>query len=105
MSAKRNNSPTVEQPLEKAVEVAQSVNSEPMTLEAVRRDLNGMKGKKFWRSLDELANTAGVSGRGGARVSLGGAGVGRSRFAARLPEIDGRVDGAGRPGWLHQAAR
>jgi molybdopterin-containing oxidoreductase family iron-sulfur binding subunit len=30
---------------------------EPMTLEAVRRELSGTKGKKYWRSLDELANT------------------------------------------------
>ena len=30
---------------------------EPMTLAAVRRELKGMKGKKLWRSLDELANT------------------------------------------------
>jgi molybdopterin-containing oxidoreductase family iron-sulfur binding subunit len=29
-----------------------------MTLDAVRRELSGTKGKKFWRSLDELANTA-----------------------------------------------
>ncbi len=28
-----------------------------MTLEAVRRELKGAKGKKYWRSLDELANT------------------------------------------------
>ncbi len=31
--------------------------SQPMTLEAVRRELSGAKGKKYWRSLDELANT------------------------------------------------
>jgi molybdopterin-containing oxidoreductase family iron-sulfur binding subunit len=30
---------------------------EPMTLEAVRRELKGVKGKKYWRSIDELANT------------------------------------------------
>jgi molybdopterin-containing oxidoreductase family iron-sulfur binding subunit len=64
MSAKRNNSPAVEQPVEKSLGGAQqSANSEPitvepMTLDAVRRDLSGMKGKKLWRSLDELANTA-----------------------------------------------
>jgi len=29
----------------------------PMTLEAVRAELKGVKGKKFWRSLDELADT------------------------------------------------
>ncbi len=31
--------------------------SEPMTLDQVRLKLNGVKGKKFWRSLDELADT------------------------------------------------
>src|SRR5580700_3862182 len=30
---------------------------EPMTLDAVRHELKGVKGKKYWRSLDELANT------------------------------------------------
>jgi molybdopterin-containing oxidoreductase family iron-sulfur binding subunit len=68
MSAKRKNSPAVEQPMEKVVNGApQPSNSEPiapepmtvepMTLEAVRRELSGTKGKKYWRSLDELANT------------------------------------------------
>jgi molybdopterin-containing oxidoreductase family iron-sulfur binding subunit len=58
MSAKRKNSPVVEKPMEKAVNGAQRPsNSEPMTLEAVRRELSGTKGKKYWRSLDELANT------------------------------------------------
>ena len=31
---------------------------EKMTLEQVRAELKGAKGKKYWRSLDELANTA-----------------------------------------------
>jgi molybdopterin-containing oxidoreductase family iron-sulfur binding subunit len=63
MSAKRNNSPAVEQPIESAVSAAQDAANaapallEPMTLEAVRRELKGVKGKKYWRSLDELANT------------------------------------------------
>jgi molybdopterin-containing oxidoreductase family iron-sulfur binding subunit len=29
----------------------------PMSLEAVRQELKGVKGKKYWRSVDELANT------------------------------------------------
>ncbi|MGA2752790.1 MAG: TAT-variant-translocated molybdopterin oxidoreductase [Terracidiphilus sp.] len=68
MSAKRKNSPAVEQPMGKAVNGAQQPASsepmaveratpEPMTLESVRRELKGTKGKKYWRSLDELANT------------------------------------------------
>jgi molybdopterin-containing oxidoreductase family iron-sulfur binding subunit len=35
-----------------------SATAGPMTLAEVRRDLKGVKGKKFWRSLDELADTA-----------------------------------------------
>jgi molybdopterin-containing oxidoreductase family iron-sulfur binding subunit len=30
----------------------------PMTLAAVREELKGVKGKRYWRSIDELANTA-----------------------------------------------
>jgi MoCo/4Fe-4S cofactor protein with predicted Tat translocation signal len=30
----------------------------PMTLAEVRQELKGVKGKRFWRSVDELANTA-----------------------------------------------
>ena len=30
----------------------------PMTLAAVRSELNGLKGKRYWRSVDELADTA-----------------------------------------------
>jgi MoCo/4Fe-4S cofactor protein with predicted Tat translocation signal len=30
----------------------------PMTLDEVRQELKGVKGKKYWRSIDELANTA-----------------------------------------------
>jgi molybdopterin-containing oxidoreductase family iron-sulfur binding subunit len=30
----------------------------PMTLDAVRAELKGVKGKRYWRSLDELADTA-----------------------------------------------
>ncbi|HUD56492.1 MAG TPA: TAT-variant-translocated molybdopterin oxidoreductase, partial [Terracidiphilus sp.] len=29
----------------------------PMTLDQVREELKGTKGKKYWRSIDELANT------------------------------------------------
>jgi len=30
----------------------------PLTLEQVRQELKGVKGKRFWRSIDELADTA-----------------------------------------------
>ena len=36
---------------------AQDDNSGGMTLEQVRSKLNGVKGKKYWRSIDELAGT------------------------------------------------
>ncbi|MFP5205618.1 MAG: TAT-variant-translocated molybdopterin oxidoreductase [Acidobacteriota bacterium] len=35
----------------------QGAASEPMTLDAVRAELKNVKGKKLWRSLDELADT------------------------------------------------
>jgi MoCo/4Fe-4S cofactor protein with predicted Tat translocation signal len=31
---------------------------QPMTLDAVRRELKGVKGKRYWQSVDELADTA-----------------------------------------------
>ncbi len=105
MSAKRNNSPAVEKPMETAVNGTQhAANAEPMTLEAVRRELKGVKGKKYWRSLDELANTAefqaAVEREFPSAAQEWVDPVSRRGFL----EIDGRVDGAGRPGRLHQAA-
>jgi molybdopterin-containing oxidoreductase family iron-sulfur binding subunit len=43
----------------KVVSVQNSTNSDstPMTLDAVREKLKGAKGKKLWRSIDELSNT------------------------------------------------
>ena len=38
-------------------EATHTANTAPMTLEAVRQELKGAKAKKYWRSLDELANT------------------------------------------------
>ena len=37
--------------------VAEEAQAAPMSLEAVRQELKGVKGKKYWRSLDELSNT------------------------------------------------
>ena len=37
--------------------VAIGASQKPMTLEQVRQELATVKGKKYWRSLDELANT------------------------------------------------
>ena len=42
---------------EKTALVAQPESSGPMTLAQVRAELKGAKGKRYWRSLDELANT------------------------------------------------
>ena len=40
-----------------AMNVAPGAEKTGMTLEQVRTELKGVKGKRFWRSLDELANT------------------------------------------------
>jgi MoCo/4Fe-4S cofactor protein with predicted Tat translocation signal len=37
---------------------AQNANGTPMSLAQVREELKGVKGKKYWRSVDELADTA-----------------------------------------------
>jgi MoCo/4Fe-4S cofactor protein with predicted Tat translocation signal len=44
---------------QKVIDMQASVRAAtaPMTLDRVRAELKGTKGKKFWRSLDELANT------------------------------------------------
>ena len=47
----------VDRPIEQQPRNSPAPGGQPMTLEAVRRELSGTKGKKFWRSLDELANT------------------------------------------------
>ncbi len=67
MSANPENSRAVEKPMGNEVSnakqnasktlAAENANSAPMSLEAVRQELKGAKGKKYWRSLDELANT------------------------------------------------
>ncbi len=67
MSANRMNSPAVEKPMDNAVNEKTeklnktnkliSITPAPMTLAAIREELKGAKGKKYWRSLDELANT------------------------------------------------
>ncbi len=40
------------------IKVVQADQDAPMTLAAVRQELQGVKGKRYWRSIDELANTA-----------------------------------------------
>ena len=67
-----------------------------MTLAAVREKLKGAKGKRYWRSVDELANTPEFQAAVEKEFPSVGAGVGRSGLAARLLEAHGRVDGAGR---------
>jgi MoCo/4Fe-4S cofactor protein with predicted Tat translocation signal len=61
MSANRKNLPAVEKPMEHAVndktEKLITITPAPMTLAAVREQLKGAKGKRYWRSLDELADT------------------------------------------------
>jgi MoCo/4Fe-4S cofactor protein with predicted Tat translocation signal len=57
MSAKREKTSTVENAMANAVKESAANGSQPMTLEAVRSELKSAKGKKLWRSIDELANT------------------------------------------------
>jgi molybdopterin-containing oxidoreductase family iron-sulfur binding subunit len=48
----------VENKVGNAVDEKRGTAPEPMTLAAVRQELKGVKGKRLWRSLDELADTA-----------------------------------------------
>jgi molybdopterin-containing oxidoreductase family iron-sulfur binding subunit len=61
MSAERKNLPAVEKPIGNVVndktDKLITISPAPMTLAAVREKLKVAKGKKYWRSLDELANT------------------------------------------------
>ena len=54
VSARLKSSPDTKQDL-LAVEAASAA---PMTLVQVREKLKGVKGKRYWRSIDELADTA-----------------------------------------------
>ena len=76
-----------------------------MTLEAVRQELKGAKAKKYWRSLDELANTPEFQAAVEREFPSAAQEWVDPGFAPRLSETDGRFDGAGRVGRLHQAAR
>jgi len=40
------------------VQIAGNAQETPMSLDAVRAELKGVAGKRYWRSVDELANTA-----------------------------------------------
>jgi molybdopterin-containing oxidoreductase family iron-sulfur binding subunit len=42
---------------EKKNDLVTTIKPAPMTLEAVREKLKGVRGKKYWRSVDELADT------------------------------------------------
>ncbi len=55
---KSGTAPAAENKMGNAVD-EKTGNGAPMTLAAVRQELKGVRGKKFWRSLDELADTPG----------------------------------------------
>jgi len=76
---------------------------EKMTLDQVRAELKGAKAKSIGVRSMSWPTHPNFRLRW-RRISFGGTGVDRSRFAPRLHEADGRVDGAGWPGRLHQAA-
>ena len=77
-----------------------------MTLAEVRAKLDGKTGRRFWKNLDELAETPAfhelMREEFPAAVRRGR--VGRCCQPPRLPEGDGRVACAGRTRGLHQAA-
>jgi MoCo/4Fe-4S cofactor protein with predicted Tat translocation signal len=76
-----------------------------MTLAQVRAELKPLKGKRYWRSVDELADTpefqAAVEREFPGSAQEWVDPVSRRGFH----EADGRVAGAGRAGRMHQAAR
>jgi len=58
MSTYENGEMIAKETSENSKAPAASTKIAPMTLEAVRRELKGVKGKRYWRSVDELADTA-----------------------------------------------
>ena len=50
---------TLDNEMNKGAQAAQAETGTQMTLAQVRAELKGVKGKKYWRSIDELANTEG----------------------------------------------
>ncbi len=85
-----------------AVAAGQNVS---MTLAQVREQLEGHEGQAILAVRRRTGEHGGVPGCRREGVSERGAGVGRSGFAPRLHEADGRLNGAGRVGRLHKAAR
>ena len=75
-----------------------------LTLAEVRAKLDGKSGKRFWKNLDELAETPAFHEMLQRGISAAGERVGGCGQPARLPEGDGRFAGAGRAGRMHQAA-
>ena len=77
-----------------------------MTLAEVRSKLDGKTGRRFWKNLDELADTPAFHElmREEFPRQSGAERVGRFGEPARLFEGDGRVADAGRAGGLHEAA-
>ena len=73
-------------------------------LEALRARLEGTRGREYWRSLEVARRDARVQGIPASRVSAERLRVARSGRPARLPEVDGRVAGAGRRQRLHAPA-
>ena len=86
---------------------AGSTAGQGMTLASARAELDGpQSGSRRqtgggWMRRRSIPALTGAWSRNFPRS----AGVGRSGLAPRLPQADGRLHGAGRPGRLHQAAR
>ena len=76
-----------------------------MTLADIRSRLAGLEGRKYWRSLEELADTPEFRCVPRARVSFAGLRVHRSGRTPRVPQADGRVARARRRQLVHPHSR
>ena len=76
-----------------------------LDLASIRARLDGTRGRRFWHSLEELADTEAFRDFVQARVPGARLRMARPGGPPRLPEADGRVDGARRRDRLHAPAR
>ena len=91
---------------EKQAQVVTAIAPAKMTLAEVRAKLDGKSGKRYWKSLDELADTPAfqeLMQEEFPRQASAGEWV-DSVQSPRLSEGDGRELCAGGSGRLHQAA-
>ena len=76
-----------------------------LDLASMRARLDGLRGRQFWRSLEELAETPEFRRCRRARVPAGGGRMVRSGGPPRLPQVDGRLARARRRDRVYASAR